>query len=959
MTPLSRIRRGRSALAVGLVTAAITTIAVIALYDLSHANLGMPLDYDGAGLFHHLVAQRLTGGADILGVPSAATLEPLRLEGQPLNVGILAALAWASGDPILALNVFVLLAFPLAGVAAALAARACGLAAAPAVGVGVLFAFLPAHLVHALERPFVGALWGVPLAGYLAVITAQGRVVLGPRLPSGVRSLAAPAAIAILVGLSGWLVAVVGVVSVALASVLGAVGRGPRVLGSGIGLCLLMGLAVALTMGAGALQEPRVAGDGSPGPVEVVSNQRVGVDDLILPIDGHRIGQLGALRDAHAASDPVSDPSAALGVVGVAGLLVLAIGLIAAVGGGGSRIAAKLALLVAGLLLVFGDTGLLRALGSIAPALDRWTPAAAFIGFFTLIAVGRAATRALAWSDSRGLGTRMGTLVALGSMVAIGVFDQTSPIHAPAHGAISEEWMRDAALAGAMTDALGTGAAVYQMPVPLDLTAVSGQVADDQVRLALHDDGLSWHGRLVAGASAAPWEQVVAATPARFVPATLAALGFDALVAHRAGYGGADVGLESTIASLLPDGAVAVHDERVAVFDLVSYRAHLERAVGAAGMRRLANSVLEGGPLDLRDIEPRLERFAGGFVQPVGAEEMPDGSGRLAVLERGGLIWVVSRSGEVSSEPFLDFRPRVSTAGWEQGLLGLAFHPSFERNGRLFVQYTDRDDEVVVVELRAPAGALAVDPDTATEVLRVPKPGPFHNGGQLAFGPDGYLYAGFGDGVADFPDRGPAGTGQDSTTLLGSIARIDVDAEGVAAYAVPPENPFIDGPGLPEIWVSGLRNPWRFSFDRRTGDLYIGDVGQLGVEEVNVQQTGSGGGENFGWRVMAGSACFEVVCDPTPYVQPRYEYAHAEGRCAVTGGYVYRGDRSLMMDGHYVFGDLCTGQIWSFDTREDPPVAIERIDTALSLVSFGQRANGELLVVDYAGGTVYELDLGP
>lgn len=942
-----------------LIAAAITAGVLMAVYELGRADLRVPMDYDGSGLLHNLVAQRLSGGPDGPGGAMAAELDSLRLEGQPLNVGLLAALAWVSGDSIVAMNLFILLAFPLAAVTGTLAARGLGLSAAPAVSVGVLFAFLPIHLVFALERPFVGALWGVPLAAYLSVATLSGRV-MGHRSPYGRRSLAFSLGLAVLVGLSGWLVGVVGAASVGLAAAIGAVGRGSRVLPSGIGVSLLMALTVALTMGSDLLHQPRDE-DGrapAPGPVEVVSDARAGVADLILPIEGHRLGRFDAARQAYTAENPGSDASAALGVVGVTGLLVLIASLATAVGTGRSGASARLALLVVGLLMVFGADGLLRLVGPIVPALDRWTPVAAFIGFFALLAAGFVATRLLAWSRARTRPWRLGVAAGLASIAAAGLLDQTSPIHAPAYNVVREAWMRDAAVADNIAAALPGRARVYQMSDAIDPSGPNLLPADAQARMALHQRDLSWNSDLVRGTSA-PWELVMESTPARLVPAVLASLGFDGLLVHRAAAAGAPAEPEATFANVLADDAVDVEDERVALFDLRSYRSQLEGSVGADSLRRLADSAMRGGPLEARDFEPRLEPLARGFVQPVGVEEIPDGTGRLAVLERRGLIWLVSTSGEVSREPFLDIQALVSTEGWEQGLLGLAFHPDFGRNGRLFVHYTARNNDVVVVELQARSGADRVDPESARDLLRVPKPSQLHNGGQLAFGPDGQLYAGIGDGVADFPESGPPGTGQDRSVLLGSIIRIDVDSAGVEAYAIPQDNPFVGEAGRPEIWVNGLRNPWRFSFDSQSGDLYIGDVGQLGVEEVNVQRAGSGGGENFGWRVMAGSACFESACDPSPFALPRYEYARADGRCALTGGYVYRGEASPLMNGHYVYGDLCTGQIWSIATLAEPAVAIERLDTQLTLSSFGQRVNGELLVVDYSGGSLYELDLGP
>lgn len=346
-----------------------------------------------------------------------------------------------------------------------------------------------------------------------------------------------------------------------------------------------------------------------------------------------------------------------------------------------------------------------------------------------------------------------------------------------------------------------------------------------------------------------------------------------------------------------------------------------------------------------------LELVTDQVTAPVHVVAPPGDDRRLFVLERAGRIRVVL-DGSLLEEPFLDISDETSTGG-ERGLLGLAFHPDYATNGLLFVHHTDLSGDTHVVRYSATSADVA-DPASAVTILQVPQPYANHNGGQIAFGPDGHLYIGLGDGGSG---GDPEGNGQDPTTLLGAILRIDVD--GGAPYAIPGDNPFADDPdGADEIWVYGLRNPWRFSFDRGTGDLWIGDVGQASLEEISFQSASSGGGENFGWNVMEGTRCFQAeTCDTEGLSPPVYEYDHDEG-CSVTGGYVYRGGALPQLDGRYVFGDFCTGFIRTLRLQggevTDVVDLTDQLGTVDGLASFGEDAAGELYVVDI-DGAVYRL----
>jgi glucose/arabinose dehydrogenase len=351
---------------------------------------------------------------------------------------------------------------------------------------------------------------------------------------------------------------------------------------------------------------------------------------------------------------------------------------------------------------------------------------------------------------------------------------------------------------------------------------------------------------------------------------------------------------------------------------------------------------------------------AGGLSAPIGITAANDGSGRLFVNERGGVIRVIGPDGSLREQPFVDLSGRLISGG-ERGLLGLAFHPDFANNRRLFVHYSRAGDGATVVsELRASADLASADPGSERILLTVTQPFANHNGGQLAFGPDGYLYIGLGDGGGG---GDPLGNAQNRNVLLGKILRIDVDRDpqGGRAYALPPDNPYgvagsDPGGGLPEIWAIGLRNPWRFSFDPEGGDLYIGDVGQNSWEEVDRQDAASRGGDNYGWSLMEGRHCYSDGCDPSRFVRAIAEYSHDFG-CSVTGGYVYRGIQRALW-GIYVFADYCSGLVFALQAGQQTDAPQQVLDSGLSISSFGTDEEGELYLADLNGGGIYRVLAG-
>ncbi len=339
-----------------------------------------------------------------------------------------------------------------------------------------------------------------------------------------------------------------------------------------------------------------------------------------------------------------------------------------------------------------------------------------------------------------------------------------------------------------------------------------------------------------------------------------------------------------------------------------------------------------------------------GLAAPLAVVNAHDGTNRLFIAEQGGRISIV-RDGTLAPSPFLDISGQISSGG-ERGLLGVAFHPRYPADPRVFVDYTDPAGDTQVSSFTVAAGDPdRVDPASEVRIIHIEQPFSNHNGGALAFGPDGNLYIALGDGGSG---GDPQGNGQSLTTLLAKILRIDVDhPSGGRAYGIPTDNPFADGAGgLPEIWLTGLRNPWRMSFDRATGDLWIGDVGQSAWEEIDVQRAGAPGGTNFGWNRMEGSHCFQpsTGCESPALTPPVTEYGHVLG-CTVIGGYVYRGTAQPALAGGYVFGDYCSGKVWAIDPATDGPRDPTFVDdSGHSFAAFGEDEAGELYAVDISGG---------
>ncbi len=360
------------------------------------------------------------------------------------------------------------------------------------------------------------------------------------------------------------------------------------------------------------------------------------------------------------------------------------------------------------------------------------------------------------------------------------------------------------------------------------------------------------------------------------------------------------------------------------------------------------------GP-DPAGIRIRTEQVVRGLEFPVAVTHAGDGSGRLFVIEKRGRIRII-KGGQLLTTPFLDITDRVRPGGSqdsEQGLLGLVFHPRYEENGFFYVDYTTnaagRTGDTVIARFQVTADADWANSQSEKQILTFDQPQVNHNGGQVEFGPDGFLYIGNGDGGGGGDQHGPIGNGQNGGTLLGKILRLDVD--GGDPYAIPPTNPFVGNPDfLDEIWAYGLRNPWRFSFDKATGDLYIGDVGQNQWEEIDFQPATSTGGENYGWRVMEGTHCFNPSsgCDQSGKVLPIAEYRHANGNCSVTGGYVYRGQRYPGFVGAYFYADYCTGITWAMSRDDAGRWRNAEVGNAgIQVSSFGEGEDGEVYL---AGG---------
>jgi len=345
------------------------------------------------------------------------------------------------------------------------------------------------------------------------------------------------------------------------------------------------------------------------------------------------------------------------------------------------------------------------------------------------------------------------------------------------------------------------------------------------------------------------------------------------------------------------------------------------------------------------------------FSQPLDLQHANDESGRLFVVEKHGVIRVFENDPATeSTSPFLDIRDRVDASGNEEGLLGLAFHPNYPTNGYFYVNYTAADpNRTVIARFQvSPQNANVAETESELQILSFSQPFSNHNGGQLAFGPDGYLYIAVGDGGSG---GDPDGNAQNRNTLLGSILRIDINNPSSGKnYGIPSDNPYVGNSATfrEEIYAYGLRNPWRFSFDPETGQLWTGDVGQNSFEEIDIIEAGG----NYGWNIMEGMHCFEPSsgCDQSGLQMPVWEYGRDQG-ISVTGGYVYRGSALNQLTGLYIYGDFGTGKIWALDaTDTDDPQNIELTDADFSISSFGTDATNELYICSF-DGSIYKLEI--
>ena len=346
----------------------------------------------------------------------------------------------------------------------------------------------------------------------------------------------------------------------------------------------------------------------------------------------------------------------------------------------------------------------------------------------------------------------------------------------------------------------------------------------------------------------------------------------------------------------------------------------------------------------------QLNQLIDGIERPVQATHANDNSGRLFIVEQGGRI-LIFNNGVLQTTPFLNVTDRIRCCG-ETGLLSMAFPPGYGVSKfHFYINYTNTSGDTIVSRF-ALLNTNQADPNSEEILLEIGQPFDNHNGGQLAFGPDGMLYIGMGDGGSG---GDPLGSGQDLNSLLGKILRIDVE-NSIVPYAIPIDNPFVNLQNVrPEIWSYGLRNPWRFSFDRSTGDLYIADVGQNLFEEINVQDSSSKGGENYGWNIIEGVHCFgNSNCDTNGLTLPQIEYSHNDGNCSVTGGYVYRGTMFPVLQGVYLFGDFCSGQIGGLRRTDTGWESTVLLETPHSITSFGEDELGNVYLAD-SSGVIYQI----
>ncbi len=338
------------------------------------------------------------------------------------------------------------------------------------------------------------------------------------------------------------------------------------------------------------------------------------------------------------------------------------------------------------------------------------------------------------------------------------------------------------------------------------------------------------------------------------------------------------------------------------------------------------------------------------FNRPLGLTHAGDQSGRIFVTEQDGLIYTFEKDSTVSQKNlFLDISSLVEREGNEQGLLGLAFHPDYSSNGHFFVNYTEVGTGTTVISRFTVSGDPGqADSGSEVRLMEIEQPLENHNGGDMAFGPDGYLYIALGDGGGA---GDPEANGQDRTTLLGAILRIDPDqADGDRLYSIPSDNPFVgDSEGFrEEIYAYGLRNPWRISFDAETGELWAADVGQRKWEEINIIENG----KNYGWNVFEGTECYspDLGCNASDFQAPVYEYPHEPGNGSITGGYVYRGEEMAGLAGRYIYADFLSGQVWAFDPDPEADPVNEELDTIEANISaFGVDEEGEIYLCGFDG----------
>lgn len=358
------------------------------------------------------------------------------------------------------------------------------------------------------------------------------------------------------------------------------------------------------------------------------------------------------------------------------------------------------------------------------------------------------------------------------------------------------------------------------------------------------------------------------------------------------------------------------------------------------------------------------EVFIQGINRPVFMTHAGDGSGRTFIIEQRGAIRIVDADGNLLPTPFLDIDPLVfggTSGGNEQGMLGLAFHPDYANNGRFFVNYIGSGGDTRVAEYQVSGSDPNVaDPSSADIIMFADQPFSNHNGGWLGFGPDGFLYISLGDGGLA---NDPGNRAGNLSSPLGKLHRIDVDGDDAFPgdpnmdFAIPADNPFVGTAGAVEsIWAYGLRNPWRTSFDRVTGDLWIADVGQNVREEVNFQPAGDPGGQHYGWRCREGFRSTGLACGSTSgFTEPVHDYSHGANGCSITGGFAYRGcELGDDYQGLYFFSDFCSGRIWTLDPANNFANTLEFL-SGFSVSSFGQTEDGELLVADLFAGRVFKI----